>query len=213
MGRTGCIARKILPVRIARSTDAYPRCFPCHGLALACLFPERLSSPWEILGFIGSCAIGVAVRQAWFFLWWLPTSVSGDRRRSALVDRMLIQVRQARIAARAIPPFPAADRGFERGGVGRRALCDGRLRQLSWRPWRRLGRSVEVLRPDPPTSRKFPSAERKPVSGVFCFWGGDQERHQDDGIPGFGRTSGVGDDRDLEDRRGFVRSGPRSRTG
>jgi mono/diheme cytochrome c family protein len=139
----------------------------------------------RFLAFIGVVAIGVAVAAAVFFFGGFY-SVAATDADPALVDRMLIQVRQASIARHATVPLPAEDASAVEAGARAYATrgcvnCHG-APGGDWAKW------SEGLRPDPPDLKEV-SAERKPGELFWVIKNGIKMT----GMPGFA-TSGVSDD-------------------
>jgi mono/diheme cytochrome c family protein len=117
----------------------------------------------KFLAFIGVVAIGVAVAAAVFFFGGFY-SVAATDADPALVDRMLIQVRQASIARHSAVPMPAEDASAVEAGARAYATrgcvnCHG-APGADWAKW------SEGLRPDPADLKEV-SGERKPGE---LFW-------------------------------------------
>src|SRR5262245_31374090 len=140
----------------------------------------------KFLAFIGVVAIGVAIAAAVFFFGGFY-SVAATDADPALVDRMLIQVRQASIARHAKDTPPAQDASAVEAGARAyaprgRVNCHGVPPGSDWAKW------SEGLRPDPPDLKKV-SGERQPNELFWVIKNGIKMT----GMPGFA-TSGVGDD-------------------
>jgi hypothetical protein len=128
----------------------------------------------RFLAFIGVLAIGVAVAAGVFFFGGFY-SVAANDADPALVDRMLIQVRQASIARHANDPAPTEDASAVEAGA--RAYAT-----------RGCAKWAEGLRPDPADLKEI-SGERRPAELFWVIKNGIKMT----GMPGFG-VSGVSDD-------------------
>jgi mono/diheme cytochrome c family protein len=140
----------------------------------------------RFLAFIGVLAIGVAVAAGVFFFGGFY-SVAANDADPALVDRMLIQVRQASIARHANDPAPTEDASTVEAGARAYATrgcvnCHGVPPGADWAKW------AEGLRPDPADLKEI-SGERRPAELFWVIKNGIKMT----GMPGFG-VSGVSDD-------------------
>jgi mono/diheme cytochrome c family protein len=140
----------------------------------------------RFLAFIGVLAIGVAVAAGVFFFGGFY-SVAATDADPALVDRMLIQVRQASIARHANDPAPTEDASAVEAGARAYATrgcvnCHGVPPGADWAKW------AEGLRPDPADLKEI-SGERRPAELFWVIKNGIKMT----GMPGFA-TSGVSDD-------------------
>ena len=139
----------------------------------------------KFLALIGLLAIVVGIAAAVFFFGGFY-SVAATDADPVLVDRMLIQVRQASIARHANATPPAEDGAAVQAGARAYATrgcanCHG-APGVEWAKW------SEGLRPDPADLKEV-SAERKPTELFWVIKNGIKMT----GMPGFA-TSGVGDD-------------------
>src|SRR5262249_14659947 len=139
----------------------------------------------KFLALIGLLAIAVAIAAAVFFFGGFYSVAAGEAD-PALVDRMLIQVRQASIARHAKDRPPAEDASTVQAGA--RAFstrgcvnCHG-APGVEWAQW------SEGVRPDPP-DLKEDSGERQPNELFWVIRNGIKMT----GMPSFA-TAGVSDD-------------------
>jgi len=139
----------------------------------------------KFLALIGLLAIAVAIAAAVFFLGGFY-SVAGTNADPAVVEYMLIQVRQASIARHANDPVPAEDPSAVQAGA--RAFstrgcvnCHG-APGVEWAKW------SEGLRPDPPDLKEI-SGERRPGELFWVIKNGIRMT----AMPSFA-TAGVSDD-------------------
>src|SRR5215475_6053421 len=139
----------------------------------------------KFLAFIGVVAICVAVAAAVFFFGGFY-SVAASEADPSIVERMLIQVRQASISRHANDPAPAEDasavqagaRAFSTRGCVNCHAAPG----VEWAKW------SEGLRPDPPDLKEV-SGERQPNELFWVIRNGIKMT----GMPSFA-TAGVSDD-------------------
>ena len=139
----------------------------------------------KFLALIGLLAIAVAIAAAVFFFGGFY-SVAANDADPALVDRILIQVRQASIARHARDVPPAEDASAVQAGARAYSTrgcvnCHG-APGVEWAKW------SEGLRPDPADLKEV-SAERQPNELFWVIKNGIKMT----GMPSFG-GSGVKDD-------------------
>jgi mono/diheme cytochrome c family protein len=139
----------------------------------------------KFLALIGLLAIVVAVAAGVYFLGGFY-SVAATEADPALVDRMLIQVRQSSIARRAKDTPPTEDASTVQAGARAYATrgcvnCHG-APGVDWAKW------SEGLRPDPADLKEV-SGERQPAELFWVIRNGIKMT----GMPGFS-TSGVKDE-------------------
>jgi mono/diheme cytochrome c family protein len=141
---------------------AFPDRFDCVTIPRFGVFKE-VATMLKFLAFIGLLAIVVAIAAAVFFFGGFY-SVAATDADPALVDRMLIQVRQASIARRAKDTPPAEDGSAVQAGARAYATrgcvnCHG-APGVDWAKW------SEGMRPYPPDLKEI-SGERQPAE---LFW-------------------------------------------
>ena len=139
----------------------------------------------KFLAFIGVVAIAVAVAAAVFFFGGFYSVAASDAD-PAIVDRVLIQVRQASIARHANDPVPAEDASAVQAGA--RAFATRGCVNCHGAPGAEWAKWSEGLRPDPPDLKEV-SGERKPGELFWVIKNGIRMT----GMPSFG-TTGVSDD-------------------
>jgi mono/diheme cytochrome c family protein len=156
------------------------------SLRYGCRVSEGGFTMVKFLAFIGLVAIVVAAAAGVFFFGGFY-SVAGTDADPALVDRMLIQVRQASIARHANDPAPAEDASAVEAGARAYANrgcvnCHGAPGADNWAKW------SEGMKPDPADLKEV-SAERKPGELFWVIKNGIKMT----GMPSFG-TTGASDD-------------------
>jgi mono/diheme cytochrome c family protein len=139
----------------------------------------------KLLAFIGVVAIGVAVAAAVFFFGGFYSVAASDAD-PAIVDRMLIQVRQASIARHANDQAPPEDASAVEAGA--RAFATRGCVNCHGAPGAEWAKWSEGLRPDPPDLKEV-SGERKPGELFWVIKNGIRMT----GMPSFG-TTGASDD-------------------
>jgi len=139
----------------------------------------------KFLALIGLVAIGVAIAAAVFFFGGFY-SVAASEADPALVDRILIQVRQASIARHANDQAPPQDASAVEAGA--RAFATRGCVNCHGAPGAEWAKWSEGLRPDPPDLKEV-SDERKPGELFWVIKNGIKMT----GMPSFG-TTGVKDD-------------------
>ena len=139
----------------------------------------------KFLAFIGVVAICVGVAAAVFFFGGFY-SVAGTDADPALVDRMLIQVRQASIARHATDPAPAEDASAVQAGA--RAYAERGCVNCHGAPGADWAKWSEGMKPDPADLKEV-SGERKPGELFWVIKNGIKMT----GMPSFGVT-GASDD-------------------
>jgi mono/diheme cytochrome c family protein len=139
----------------------------------------------KFLAFIGVVAIAAAIAAAVFFFGGFYSVAARDAD-PALVDRILVQVRQASIARHANDPAPTEGAGAVEEGA--RAFANRGCVNCHGAPGADWAKWSEGMRPDPPDLKEV-SGERTPGELFWVIKNGIKMT----GMPSFG-TTGVSDD-------------------